>query len=372
MSRIAVVGAGIVGSAIAYYTATRGAAVTLLDKSLPGSGATGASFAWIGESGEWPGGMKSLKTGVLAAWRELETQVPEVKIRWVGSLSVEPRPSGEAGTTVLRNGLRRVGAADIARLEPNLKTPPDAALYAANDGALDSVAVTGALALAAQDRGADLVVGTAVTSVRLDQNRVVGVGTSSGYIPADIVVLAAGVDVPALSVPLGVHVAVAPSPAIRMRFAAPVGIVQTVFSTPDFEVRQHRDGELLATTPYRGEITSDDLDATTTRVTETIRIMFRGLDGLTLKEAQVGMRPMTSDSAPIIGSVAAVPGLYLAVMHSGVTLGPMVGRLVAEEVCDSLDTPELESCRPDRFLNFEGGLAPRERTDSLLRRTVSR
>ncbi len=45
---VMVVGAGIVGASVAYHLARGGADVVLLDRSLPGAGATGDSFAWIG------------------------------------------------------------------------------------------------------------------------------------------------------------------------------------------------------------------------------------------------------------------------------------------------------------------------------------
>ncbi len=46
--RVVVVGAGIVGAAVAYESARAGAEVVLFDKSLPASGVTGDSFTWIG------------------------------------------------------------------------------------------------------------------------------------------------------------------------------------------------------------------------------------------------------------------------------------------------------------------------------------
>ena len=75
-SEVTDVGAGIVGASVAYHAARRGAAVVLLDRSLPASGATGDSFAWIG-------------------------------------------------------GAARKDAEEIARLEPNLRTPPRAVLRSA-------------------------------------------------------------------------------------------------------------------------------------------------------------------------------------------------------------------------------------------------
>ena len=45
--RITIVGAGIVGSSIAHELSRLGENVTLIDKSIPGSGTSGKSFNWI-------------------------------------------------------------------------------------------------------------------------------------------------------------------------------------------------------------------------------------------------------------------------------------------------------------------------------------
>ena len=87
MSDVAVVGAGIVGAAVAYETAGAGAAVTLLDKSAPASGVTGDSFAWIGGPGgaDVVDGSTPLRRSALADYRRLEREVPGVRVRWTGS-----------------------------------------------------------------------------------------------------------------------------------------------------------------------------------------------------------------------------------------------------------------------------------------------
>jgi len=45
--KVVVVGAGIIGTTIAYELSKMGAKVTLIDKELPASGASGSSFSWI-------------------------------------------------------------------------------------------------------------------------------------------------------------------------------------------------------------------------------------------------------------------------------------------------------------------------------------
>ena len=58
---------------------------------------------------------------------------------------------------------------------------------------------------------------------------------------------------------------------------------------------------------------------------------------------------MPADGEPIVGPANDVPGHYLAVMHSAVTLAPAVGRLAACELVDGTVEPALAGCRLDRF-----------------------
>jgi glycine/D-amino acid oxidase-like deaminating enzyme len=86
------------------------------------------------------------------------------------------------------------------------------------------------------------------------------------------------------------------------------------------------------------------------RSAERIRVriveMFRGAEDVRLLSARVGMRPMPTDGHPVIGPLPTIRGAYVAAMHSGVTLAPVAGRLVAEEVVHGVDVPQLRGCRP--------------------------
>ncbi len=58
---------------------------------------------------------------------------------------------------------------------------------------------------------------------------------------------------------------------------------------------------------------------------------------------------MPVDGEPIIGAPAGTQGLYVAVMHSAITLAAAVGRLAASEILTGRPAPELHGCRPARF-----------------------
>ncbi len=79
----------------------------------------------------------------------------------------------------------------------------------------------------------------------------------------------------------------------------------------------------------------------------------RFLPGLPEGEAQtwMGFRPSMPDSLPVIGPVAARPGLFLAFGHGhlGLSLAAITGRLVAQAVGGEAPAVDLAPFRHDRF-----------------------
>lgn len=68
-----------------------------------------------------------------------------------------------------------------------------------------------------------------------------------------------------------------------------------------------------------------------------------------LESVSLCWRPVPRDDLPIIGYAPQAPQLYVAVMHSGVTLGPLVGELVAMELLEGVEIDLLAPYRPARF-----------------------
>ncbi|MGW2230981.1 NAD(P)/FAD-dependent oxidoreductase [Streptomyces formicae] len=343
MSDVVVVGAGIVGSSVAYHLARRGVPVTLFEQEpTAAAGVTGASFAWIGGSvGEWPGGALDLREYVLADYRRLEAELPQVTLRRTGSLSWAAAPPDDAQ---LRPGQTRVGRGDIASLEPNLRDPPDRAVHTPSDAGVDPRALTRALVSAAEAHGATVLRETAVTSLHLVDGRVGGVVSSRGLHPATTVVLTAGTNVPGLCQPLAIDLPIAASPATLVRVSAPPGLVKTIVDSPGLEVRESRDGELLLPVGP-GEGSATPREQTAQAALQRLKRAFHGSDQCRLLDYRTSSRPMPAPG-PLIGYATPDRSLYVAVMHSAITLAPTAGRLVAEELVTGRPSPELRRCRP--------------------------
>jgi len=58
---------------------------------------------------------------------------------------------------------------------------------------------------------------------------------------------------------------------------------------------------------------------------------------------------MPADGRSIVGHLPGCDNLFVAVTHSGITLAPAVGALVADEITGSPVSPLLQEFRPDRF-----------------------
>ena len=63
----------------------------------------------------------------------------------------------------------------------------------------------------------------------------------------------------------------------------------------------------------------------------------------------LGYRPMPQDGLPVAGHSPGNPDVYIAVMHSGVTLAPIMGRYISQEILNDDLIDELAPYRPDRF-----------------------
>lgn len=115
--KIIIAGAGIIGAAIAYQLARAGASVTVVEKGVPGQGATANSFAWINASrGKKPYHYYLLNRLGIAAWSDLEKQLPgKLLVRWGGSLEWH-HDAERAARSWKRQEVTRVGATRCARL----------------------------------------------------------------------------------------------------------------------------------------------------------------------------------------------------------------------------------------------------------------
>jgi glycine oxidase len=363
---IVVVGAGVVGCAVAYELARRGASVELVDDRPAGSGATQASAGMLApfiEARE-PGPLLDLTARGLQRYDEFVARVladsgASVKYRRAGTIEVALEESSVAGlfglTTTLKErgvGCEWLDAAAARALEPLLSPLVRGGLLIPDHGAVSASELTRALVVAARRHGAQVIERGRARRVSARGGEV-RVETERGSLTADAVVIAAGswsgqveIDGARARVPVTpirgqlLHLTWPDEPPSRVLWSEHCYIVpwsdQTVLVGATVE-----DAGFDERTTVEG--VRRLLDASCDLLPATCHATFTA--------ARAGLRPRTPDHLPVIGWSPASPSVMYATGHyrNGVLLAPLTAELVADAMLDGRIDPLLALTSPARF-----------------------
>ena len=366
--RVAVVGAGIIGVHVGVELARRGADVTLLDGGEPGGATTRGSFAWIDAS--HPGLAQYLELRLLGldAWRRQDQALGRPS--WLhlrGSTIWTSDPAAQSELEQHCERLRaggwppeRITPAAALRHEPDLVIGAgvDAVYRFAGEGWVQTAEAIAALLATADARRLELRTPASISRLnRDDAGRVTGVTLRGGEeLVTDAVVSCAGRWTESLLATADVHVPMLTADEPGSRVPGLVARTTPVRTGIDGVVLA--DGLLIRSEPGGGLLVhSDALDRTlggdtapagaSDRLTAILSTRVRGADGARVLDDRVCLRALPGDLLPVAGW--ALDGLYAVATHSGVTLSPALAELVADELLDGRERPELAALRPDRF-----------------------
>jgi glycine/D-amino acid oxidase-like deaminating enzyme len=372
--RCVVIGAGILGAAVAGELASAGVQVTLLDQDQPGRGTSRWSFAWLNSNDKAPRPYHDLNHAGIGAWAELAAGLDgDAWYRPVGHLELAtastagPAAAG-TGPAALEARVRRltewgyparlVDPAEAAEIEPALCRPAPGAWFP-GEGYLLTEPLIARLVARAHSHGAELRAGDSgrVTALDTRPGGTPRVRTADGAVlQADEVVCCAGRWTPALApvlarvplIPWDTPGSVAPGLVVRVGPVAPSGPVR-LLHTPELALRPHPGGLLHLEAPDAAvdlHTPGADLNRWADELLARARRTVRGLDDARVAEVTVCARPLPADGQSIVGRTG---GVYVAVTHSGVTLAAHLARLITADLTTGTPPAPLAPYHPARF-----------------------
>lgn len=357
--KVAVVGGGIMGASIAYHLAKRGAEVHLFEKRAPATGATANSFAWINAGSKRPRGYWELNRLGVLGWHRLQQEIGPSKlvVQWGGTVQWMADPARAegfrkaiAGQQAWGYATRLVDLAEMKRLVPTLEPGPvSAASFCAEEGTVDPVGATTLLLEAAQRHGAVVRHPATVTALDLNGANVRGLTVAGQTIGVDAMVVATGVEIPTIGKLLGVDIPMEESPGLLAHTKPHARLVDRVLVAPGATLKQLPNGEIVTGVDFGGSPSRDTSPAMGAKLLQGASQFVPRLKEAALDRVTLGFRVLPADGQPIIGRVAGYPNVYLAAMHSGITLSPAVGHLAAIEILDQVEVDVLAPYRLDRF-----------------------
>jgi len=335
---VIVVGAGVIGCAIAYELALH-ADVLVLERSVPGAEASSVAAGILApriEHAQGPLldlGLRSL--ALHARWSEaLAARDLATGHHVCGALqlALDEDPTERTG-----DGAEALGGDALRMLEPNLGPSVRSGWLFRDQAQIEPPRLLRAMALAAETDGARFRSGVQVQALHYEGERCCGVRELDGMlVKADVVVLAAGswtAQIPGL--PASARPLVRPVRGQLVHLDARRPPVRHVLFGNGGYVVPRRDGRVIigATMEEAG------FDKTVTLggahdVTSRALALVPSLADAELVSHAVSFRPGSADDLPLIGPMT--PGLLLATGHfrNGILLAPVTAEMIADQILE--------------------------------------
>ena len=362
---VVVVGAGIVGCAIAYELARRGVKVEVVDRRDVGAGATQASAGVLAPFIEAHdrGALLDLAERSLALYDEFVARAVEDSgstVQYVRSGTLEVALDAAAlerldvvGKVCAAHGVHAelLDAKGVRAAEPQLTSTVVGGLLVELHGFVGAADLTAALRRAAAAHGVSFVASMTATRIIADGSGV-RVETAGDALACDVAVLAAGSWTGRVDVDGAMPVPVRPVRGQLLHLGWPAPPPARVVWSPGCYLVPWSDGSVLVGATV--EEVGFDERATVAGVRElidaTCELAPRARHA-SFKTARVGLRPATPDHLPVIGRSAVVPGLVYASGHfrNGILLAPLTAALVGDLIVDGRHDDALEVTAPSRF-----------------------
>jgi D-hydroxyproline dehydrogenase subunit beta len=358
VTEVAIIGAGAIGASAAYHLSARGARPLVIEADRPGRGATLNSFSWVNAVGKRPRHYFDFNQLGMVEYRRLATELDGH--RWFhpgGNLEWEPPDADRLVSKVEElqawgYAIEWVDRQGFAELAPAVAVTAERAAFFPDDAFVDSVPLVGQLLSAAG--GTTVWQGSAVQRIEHQAEGAVGLELTDGRrVAADRVVLCPG---PAAASAAGLAGFELPMRGswglIAVTEPAPLAL-DRVLHAPGVAIRPDGGGRLMLQAASLDALLVEnggDLDVTASgrELAKRAVEVLPGLAGTRIEVHRLGSRAITSDGLPAIGPLPEAGSTYLAVTHSGITLAPLIGRLVADELLGE-PVGELSPYRPARF-----------------------
>lgn len=371
-----VIGGGIIGASTAFRLAQAGADVTLLEAGRLAGGTSGTSFAWMNANNKAPHEYHLLNVGGMAEHARLGQELGSAPWLHVDGNTMWADPvtsaSNEPAVPVTKelfdaklSRLRQWGypfemltPAELREIQPGIRVHEgvERVAWFPTEGWIDAPLMVATLARAAERHGATVRSGQEVVELIREDDWVVGVRTAAGdLISADVVVSCAGRWTDRVAAMVGRALPMAPTRGMLVTSTPVATTLRGVVQSSPVNIRAAGGSRVLMASFEHDQRLSSGTSSSTPagyaeEILERARVVLPDLAGASVASCVLGVRSIPEGGYPVVGPMPGLEGLYVIASHSGVTMGPLLGRLAAREILHGDIDDRLFPYRPSRLI----------------------
>lgn len=357
---VLIIGSGIIGAGFAFMAAQRNLPIRLIS-SLPvnsGGTATANSWAWINANTDNNKSYFDLRYASMEIWQRWMQIVPDLVSTSKGGFVWDINPDALRSFAACHKNwgypVELLSTDAIAKKLPCLRDAPELAAYVPTEMAVEPDDAVRALLTAATIQPEQ----NHVHSLLIDRDRVYGVMTDDGPYKADEVILASGNGTPALLESIGTEFEMKPTNGLLVTTQKLPKFLPYLLTAPDYHVRQTANGNLLIGGTFHHNQSLENGQNLQDAASVLLSIVERALKcpvPLEVESYSLGQRVIPKGGLPKIGRIqclgrGVISGLYVAVMHSGISNVAAVAEQGILEITTGLPSHLLEPFRPENIL----------------------
>ncbi|SFR55461.1 NAD(P)/FAD-dependent oxidoreductase [Anaeromicropila populeti] len=383
---VVVIGAGAIGTSVAYHLCEKGYEVALIDHGDIANGSSSHCDAVALICDKQPGLDTQMGAASIALYKELAAKFSyDFEFDQKGCLYVcETESEYEAASAYANRqaqdgyDMSMVDAKTLAEMEPYLAKDLIGGIWTPGDAAMSPYKVCFAFTEEAKKLGLKVYTYCSIQKILLgEKNQVEGIETDQGTIYTKKIINCAGVWAPDVGKMAGIEIPIQPRKGMNLisektkrivwHKILEFGYMMSKFDDINFKrnvsplveeynvafnIEYTNDSNILlgGYRGFRGFDARSEIEAMKAIAERGMRF-FPCLKDINCIRSYAGVRPFVVDHLPIVSDVEAVPGFYIAAGHEGdgICLSPITGKIMAQVVAGEKTEFDISKLKFSRF-----------------------